>query len=251
MDPMPGLPADAWDGMAAYLRGLAARLPERPREILVISAHWECPVPTVGAAARHHLLYDYYGFPEHTYHLTYPASGSPALAARVRGLLDAAGIASASDEQRGIDHGVFIPFLLSFPDAEVPIVPLSLQLGLDPAAHLALGRALAPLREEGVLIIGSGLSYHNLRHFLSPDPRAAAAAQAFHAWLATAMTAPAADRERALVSWAAAPGAVACHPRSEHLLPLMVAAGAGRDDRASLPYRDTVLDKEVCAVQFG
>jgi aromatic ring-opening dioxygenase catalytic subunit (LigB family) len=252
MDPLPGLPADAWDAMAAYLRGIPAHLPLRPRQILVISAHWERPLPTVGAAARHELLYDYYGFPEHTYHLPYPAAGSPALAGRVRELLGAAGITSGSDDHRGLDHGVFIPFKLIYPEAEIPIVPLSLQEGLDPAMHVAIGRALAPLRDEGVLIVGSGLSYHNLRSFFRHDAQASEAARLFQEWLAISVRAPdAALRNRTLANWQQAPGALACHPRAEHLLPLMVAAGAALDDAATLPYRDKLLGKEVCAVQFG
>jgi aromatic ring-opening dioxygenase catalytic subunit (LigB family) len=252
MEPMAGLPADTWDRMAAYLRGIATTLPHIPRQILVVSAHWEAPVPTVGDAPRHHLLYDYYGFPEHTYHLAYPASGAPALAARVRALLQAADIASATDTQRGLDHGVFIPFKLIYPDAAIPIVPLSLVEGLDAATHVAIGRALAPLRDEGVLIVGSGMSYHNLRSLMRPDAAASEAARQFHDWLAaTLATAGAGARDAALARWQAAPGAIACHPRSEHLLPLMVAAGAAMDDAATLPYREKLLGKDICAVQFG
>ena len=228
MEPMPGLAPDAWDAMAAYLRGLPAMLPAPPRQILVISAHWETAIPTVGAAQRHALLYDYYGFPEHTYRLQYPAQGSPALAQRVQDLLGCAGIASQSDTQRGIDHGVFIPLLLAYPDADVPIVPLSLQAGLDARTHLAIGHALAPLRDDNVLIVGSGMSYHNLRSFFDPDPQAQVAARQFQAWLEQRVAGAAPEsRDAALAQWHGAPGAQACHPRSEHLLPLMVAAGAG------------------------
>jgi len=252
MDPMPGLPPHAWDSMARYLRGLAAGLPQRPWQILVISAHWETAVPTVGASPRHTLLYDYYGFPEHTYRLQYPAGGSPQLAQRVRDLLRDAGISSVADMQRGLDHGVFIPFMLAFPDADLPIVPLSLQAGLDARSHLAIGRALAPLRDEGVLIVGSGMSYHNLGSFFGADPRDQMAARQFHDWLdqQVAHAAPQ-QRAQALESWQKAPGALACHPRAEHLLPLMVVAGAGADDPGRLAYRDQVLDKDVCAMHFG
>lgn len=252
MDPMPGMPADTWDRMAAYLRGIAAGLPVPARAALVISAHWEEAVPTVGTAARHELLYDYYGFPEHTYQLRYPAPASPPLAQRVQELLADAGLAVRAQPARGLDHGVFIPFLLMYPDATLPIVQLSLQTGLDPLAHIALGRALAPLRDEGVLIVGSGMSYHNLSRFFGHDPAAHAASQQFHAWLAQVL-APrdAAQRAQALAAWKAAPGALACHPRAEHLLPLMVAAGAGLDDAVTLPYREQLLGKEVCAVHFG
>ena len=252
MDPAPGMPPDLWRKMAAYLGAIGPSLPVRPNAALVISAHWETSRPSVGRAARHALLYDYYGFPEHTYHLSYPALGSPALAARVRQLLAQAGIESDSDDQRGIDHGVFVPFKLIYPAAEVPIVPLSLRHDLDARAHIAIGAALAPLRDEGVLIVGSGMSYHNLRDFFRPDAQANEAARQFDCWLAdtAAMTDPA-QRERALIDWQRAPGAHACHPRAEHLLPLMVVAGAGLADPGRRPYTDILLGKAVSVVQFG
>ena len=251
MDPPPGDP-HAWDAMAAYLRGIAASLPAKPRAILVISAHWETPRPTVMTAAHPPMLFDYYGFPEHTYKLEYPAPGSPALASRVRALLAGAGIASDEDDARGYDHGVFVPFLLMFPDADIPVVQLSLRGDLDPAAHLAIGRALAPLRDEGVLIVGSGMSYHNLRRFWSTEAIDVEAARAFDAWLADAVeSADATARETKLVDWANAPGARTAHPRSEHLLPLMVAAGAGDGDAGRRSYGDRVFGKAVSGFQFG
>jgi aromatic ring-opening dioxygenase catalytic subunit (LigB family) len=245
-------PADTWDRMAAYLRGIGATIGARPKAVLVISAHWEEDRPTVTAGAAPELIYDYYGFPEHTYKLSYPAPGSPALAARVRDLLAGAGIDSGADAARGFDHGVFIPFLLIYPQADLPIVQLSLRSGLDPAAHLAIGRALAPLRDEGVLIVGSGLSYHNLRAFLGMDARADGAAARFDAWLADAVeTADPAARAEKLAAWAEAPAALECHPRSEHLTPLFVAAGAAGDDGGRRTYSDRVLGKAVSGFQFG
>jgi aromatic ring-opening dioxygenase catalytic subunit (LigB family) len=246
-------PPDMWDGMAAYLRGIAARLPARPKAILVVSAHWECPVPTVTVSPSPPLLYDYYNFPPHTYRLHYPAPGSPELAGRVRELLGAAAIPSGEEAERGLDHGVFVPLLLMFPEAEIPVVQLSLQAGLDPASHLAIGRALAPLRAEGVLIVGSGLSYHNLGHFLDPDDtRAAVAARAFDDWLFRTVTdADPAARDAALRDWAEAPGARACHPHEEHLIPLMVAAGAAGADPAIRDYAEPVAGKAVSGFRFG
>ena len=170
--------------MAAYLRGIAASIGQRPTAILVISGHWEEAQPTVHVGRNPPLLFDYYGFPEHTYRLSYPAPGSPELAKRVRDLLAAAGIDSGEEAERGLDHGVFVPFLLVYPEADIPVVQLSLRQDLDPAAHLAIGRALAPLRDEGVLIVGSGMSFHNLRAFGSTDPRVIEAAQRFDDWLA-------------------------------------------------------------------
>jgi aromatic ring-opening dioxygenase catalytic subunit (LigB family) len=251
MDPPPGDP-HVWDKMAAYLRGIAASLDTRPKAILVISAHWETARPTVGSGAQPPLLFDYYGFPEHTYRLEYPAPGSPELAARVRALLANAGIVSDEDPDRGFDHGVFVPFLLAFPEANIPVVPLSLRADLDPAAHLAIGCALAPLRDEGVLIVGSGMSYHNLREFWSTRPEDLQAAEHFDAWLAEAVEHPESDARNAqLAAWSQAPGARAAHPRSEHLLPLMVAAGAGGADRGRRTYRDRVFGKAVSGFQFG
>lgn len=248
MEVQPGLPRDLWDRMAAYLRGIDASLGARPRALLVISAHWEEPVPTVNVSAHPPLLFDYYGFPEHTYRLTYAATGSPELAARVRELLAKAEIASAEDSERGLDHGVFVPFKLIYPDAGVPVVQLSLKEGLDPAAHLAIGRALAPLRDEGVLIVGSGMSYHNLREFF--DGSDGRLAGEFDAWLAEAVAEPA-GRNGKLGSWHKAPGAFASHPRPEHLLPLMVAAGAAGEDRGKRAYEDKLMGKAISGFQFG
>jgi aromatic ring-opening dioxygenase catalytic subunit (LigB family) len=245
-------PPDTWDRLAAYLRDLDRSLGVRPKAVLVISGHWEEERPTVNVSPNPPLLFDYYGFPDHTYRLAYPAPGSPELARRVEALLQGAGIATGEDDERGFDHGVFIPFMLMYPNADVPMVQLSLQEGLDPAAHLAVGRALAPLRDEGVLIIGSGMSYHNLREFLSGSPRGNAASDAFDLWLAHAVEAPDPKvRDQELTHWSAAPGALSCHPRSEHLLPLMVAAGAAGQDRGRRVFNDRIWGKAVSGFQFG
>jgi aromatic ring-opening dioxygenase catalytic subunit (LigB family) len=251
MDPMPGFPPDMWHGMEAYLRGIPAAISVRPKAILVISAHWECTEPTVLASEKYELLYDYYGFPEHTYRLTYPASGSPELGSRIQELLAQAGISTQQEHQRGLDHGVFIPFKLIYPDADVPIVQLSLRHDLDPAAHLAIGHALTPLRYEGVLIVGSGLSYHNLREFFSPTPASNQASVQFDAWLNNAISAAPEEREKLLTCWETAPGARACHPRSEHLIPLMVVAGAAGTDSGKVSYNELLLGKAVSGIQFG
>lgn len=250
MDPPPGMPT-LWDAMAAYLRALLQLAGTRPKALLVISAHWECPRPTLLTAAQPGLLFDYYGFPEHTYHLTWPAPGAPQLVPRVRQLLGDAGIAADEDAERDYDHGVFVPFMLITPEADISVLQLSLIQGLDPTAHLALGRALAPLRDEGVLIVGSGLSYHNLHHFFSFDKNAMQSAAAFDDWLNATVTAPAAEREQGLVDWESAPGARDCHPRSEHLLPLMVSAGAAGNDAGFVDYREVLLGKRVSGIRFG
>lgn len=251
MEPMPGFPPTLWDNMAAYLSGIPTVIGFRPSAVLVISGHWECEVPTVLDVGRHTLLFDYYGFPAHTYKLTYPASGSFGVAAQTRMLLEQAGFATDADDERGLDHGVFVPFKLIYPDADVPIVQLSLLHNLDAAQHLAMGHALAPLRDEGVLIVGSGNSYHNLREFFSPSPDAGALSGQFDAWLGAAVEAAPAERERLLANWHEAPGAIASHPRSEHLLPLMVVAGAAGNDAGRVTYREQMFGKMFSGYQFG
>ena len=236
------------DALAGYIRSIHAVPPSPPRALLVVSAHWEEPVPTVMTAERPPLFYDYYGFPPESYTLTWPAPGHPALAARVRALLGEAGIASAEDGRRGFDHGTFVPLKLTYPEADVPTVQLSLERGLDPAEHLAIGRALVRLRDEGVLILGSGMSYHNLRAFGGAGRGPAAA---FDAWLNEAATQAPPERARLLEQWARAPSARQAHPREEHLLPLMVVAGAAGDDRGRAAYNGTLVGLRRSAFHFG
>jgi aromatic ring-opening dioxygenase catalytic subunit (LigB family) len=215
---------------------------------LVISGHWENTLPTLNVAAKPGLLFDYYGFPEHTYRLKYPAAGAPDLAERVRKLLDDAGFQTDVESKRGLDHGVFVPFMLIYPNADVPLLQLSLQASLDPELHLALGNALAPLRDHGVLIVGSGMSYHNLADLFSG--RGAAAAAAFDAWLVDAVQHPS-TRNQLLAKWRDAPGGAASHPREEHLIPLMVAAGAAQGDRGSRSFGESIGGKQISGFQFG
>jgi len=243
-----GEPAELAE-LAAYLRGLRDVPGARPTGLLVISAHWEAPMPTVMTAAHPPMLYDYYGFPPASYEITWPAPGDPVLAARVRALLAGAGIQTAADPDRGFDHGTFVPLKLGYPDADIPTVQLSLQAGLDPERHLAIGRALAPLRDEGVFLIGSGMTFHNLRAFGNPAARPGA--EAFDAWLRGVATAEPAERDRQLVRWTDAPSARAVHPREEHLLPLMVIAGAAGADRGTTRYNGTVLGLRLSGYQFG
>jgi aromatic ring-opening dioxygenase catalytic subunit (LigB family) len=167
----------------------------------------------------------------------------------VRELLGGAKIESASDDVRGFDHGVFVPLKVAFPEADIPTVQLSLQEKLDPAEHLAIGRALAPLRDEGVLIVGSGMSYHNMRGFMSGDGRGAS--ERFDTWLANAVELTPKERDASLVAWSSAPAARESHPREEHLLPLMVAAGAAGDEMGKRIYKDDVMNVVVSGVQFG
>ena len=237
-----GGPWPYMDSMREAMRGLATSLADMPRQyaapkaILVISAHWEESAFSVMSSPHPGMLYDYSGFPPDTYKVVYPAPGAPDLALRIQSLLAAAGLPARLDAQRGFDHGTFAPLVVMYPEANVPLLQVSLKTGLDPAVHIALGRALAPLRDEGVLIVGSGLSYHNLRQF---GPPGKAASMAFDQWLQdTVVAASPAEREARLLDWATAPAARLAHPREEHLIPLMVALGAAEGDAATCVYHE-------------
>jgi aromatic ring-opening dioxygenase catalytic subunit (LigB family) len=244
----PPLGPHAWDKLREYLSGLVASLPERPKAFLVVTAHWEAAQPTVSVNPKPGMLFDYYGFPDHTYKLSYPAPGAPDIAAEVKRLIEAAGLTVATDCERGFDHGVFVPFLIVDPKAEIPVVMLSLRKDLDPAFHIRLGKALAPLRDEGVVIVGSGMSYHDLRHFFDGGE---AASEAFDNWLDETAKAPPAEREARLAAWDKAPGGRSSHPREEHLLPLMVVAGAAGDSKGEHSFRDVIGGKVISGFRFG
>lgn len=243
-----GVPKSEVMGLARYWERLPALAPDA-QAVLVVSAHWETEVPTLMTAAAPPMLYDYYGFPPASYELTWPAPGAPELAPRVRELLAVAGFDAAEDHERGFDHGTFIPLKRAYPEPSLPTLQLSMLQDLDPARHLALGRALAPLRDEGVFIVGSGLSYHNMRGFRKSSSRPASLA--FDTWLREAVMAEPEERARRLAAWLEAPHAREVHPREEHLLPLMVAAGAAGTDPASIGYNDDIMGVRVSGVHFG
>ena len=248
MDPPPGWPRDSWDSLAGFLRRLDASIGRRPRAAIVVSGHWEERNPTVNSGARPPLLFDYGGMPPHTYRLTWPAPGAPDVAEEVRELLERAGFATQENDRRGYDHGVFVPFKLVYPRADVPVVQLSLLASLDAAQHLAMGRALASLRYSEILIVGSGMSHHNLQDFFSG--RGNDMAEAFDAWLGDAVSDPAV-RDASLAGWQGAPGGRIAHPRPEHLLPLMVAAGAAPGERAERVFHGHVVGKPLSGFRFG
>lgn len=241
-------PADTWEATRRFLESVQASLPEPPKAILVVSGHWEEAAFTASTAAKPELIYDYSGFPAHTYQLSWPAQGNPALAARVTDLLRDAGLSSAVNSTRGYDHGVFVPLKVAFPGAEIPVVTLSLDHSLDPALHIAAGKALAALRDEGVLIIASGMSFHNLRGYF--QPQTADRARAFDAWLTRAVESPAQERNALLEKWRSAPFAAYSHPREEHLIPLMVAAGAGGDAAGRRVFTDEPMGAKISAYRF-
>lgn len=244
-------PADTWTRMAAFLKGVSATLPARPKAIVLVSGHWLEPGFSVTGSARPPLIYDYSGFPPHTYELTYPAPGSPALAEQIVRLLGQDGAAARVDGDRGFDHGVFIPLKLMFPAADIPVIQLSLRADLDPRAHLEAGRSLAALRDEGVLIIGSGMSFHNMRGY--GDPRFTPISAEFDHWLTAAVEQAPAQRDALLADWTQAPHARLCHPprAEEHLLPLLVAAGAAAGSEGRKVYSETVMATTISAFRFG
>lgn len=239
------------DVLEQSLKDLPTELPVVPKAILAISGHWETSGLSVQASPNPPMLYDYSGFPEFTYHLKYPAPGDPHLAKRVQGLLNGAGFPTDLDVDRGYDHGVFAPFYVMYPEANMPIVQLSIRADYDPAAHLAIGRAIAPLRSEGILIVGSGLSYHNLKQF---GPAGVTPSQAFDSWLTdTLCQTPLTKRSERLAHWSGAPSARLCHPREDHLIPLMVAVGAAEDEMGTRTYHENTMfgGLTVSAYRFG
>ena len=238
----------AYDQLAASLADMPRQIGRTPRAVLMISAHWETSAFTVQATPKPGMIYDYGGFPAHTYQIHYDAPGSPELAARVHALIETAGLPAGIDAERGYDHGMFSPMAVIYPKADVPVVQLSLRRGLDPAEHLALGRALAPLRKEGVLIIGSGLSYHNLRAL---GPQGRGPSKAFDDWLdAAVVQSNPAQRVERLIDWADAPAARIAHPREEHLIPLMVAVGAAEGEAGVRIYHEDAFMGGVAVSSF-
>ena len=209
---------------------LAAKKLGRPSAIVVVSAHWEERVATVTSGTRPPMIYDYYGFSKESYELQYPAPGAPELAKRVAGMLQTGGVAAELDDERGFDHGLYVPLLLMYPDADIPCIQVSLQSSLDAGEHIRIGAALSDLAQDDVLIIGSGFSFHNLKVFFKP-PIAdnVTMNNAFAGWLIdTCLSDAISEDERAtrLREWEKAPHARFCHPREEHLLPLHVCYGA-------------------------
>ena len=218
------------------LRELPRQLPRKPEAILIVSGHWEESEFAVMAAAAPPMIYDYGGFPEELYHIRYPAPGSPRLAQRAQSLIQQTGLPARLNAERGFDHGTYSLLAVTHPRADVPVFQVSLRADYDPAAHLRLGRALAPLRDEGVLIIGSGSSYHNLRRFFGPRARREDAAQ-FDTWLReTVVESAPARRSQRLLEWERAPAARDAHPQEDHLVPLHVVAGAAEEEPGRIVY---------------
>jgi aromatic ring-opening dioxygenase catalytic subunit (LigB family) len=223
-------------GLAEFLKKLPDTLPFQPNAILIISGHWEETEFTVMDGETPGMIYDYGGFPESTYQVHYRAPGSPSVAHQVVTLAAKAGITIKTDSNRGFDHGTFVPLSVAYPGAQIPVVQFSMNKSYSPEAHYQLGKALAPLRNEGILIIGSGSSFHNLRIF---GPGARLPSQAFDEWLTETMSSESTERKNRLLRWAEAPSARLAHPREDHLIPLMVIAGAAEMELATRPYHET------------
>jgi aromatic ring-opening dioxygenase catalytic subunit (LigB family) len=246
--PLPLLQDPSHQSLVDFLKKIPARL-SRPEAIVVISAHWEEKETTVSGGANPGLLYDYYGFPQKSYSFTYPAPGNPALAKKIMDLFAEAGIASHLDEKRGFDHGLFVPLKLMYPDSDIPCVQVSLIHNLDSSKHLSLGKALSSLLSEPVLVIGSGFSFHNMNSFLwEGGKREDFKNDAFQEWLLEACVKNPTQKGRELLlsNWEQAPFARYCHPREEHLLPLLVCLSLA-GEQAEVVFDDYILGKRSLA----
>jgi len=249
--PWPWMPEakERYAILTAALQDIPQQLPRKPKAIVMVSAHWESDGGfLIMGNEKPPMYYDYYNFPPHTYEVQYPAPGSPELAQRIAQLLNTAGLPCAIDSQRGFDHGTFVPLAMMYPDADIPVVQVSLETHFDPALHLALGRALEPLRDDDILIIGSGLSYHNLREIRTVG--SAPSAQ-FDAWLQDVVVKGSVDdRAERLKGWETAPAARRAHPREDHLLPLMVAVGAAETETATCVHHEVTAFANITASSF-
>lgn len=226
---------------------MVQELPEKPQAVLMISGHWEAEQAQIMASDAPPMVYDYHGFPPETYQVTYPSPGAPEIAQQALALLRDAGIDAALNTTQGYDHGTFVPMQIMYPDADVPLFQISLLQSYDPAAHLAMGRALAPLRDQGVLIVGSGLSYHNLRMF---GPEAREPSAGFDAWLHDALMQAPEARTAAMIDWESAPYARISHKEEDHLVPLFVALGAAEGEKATMTYHEDGLFGGVTASSY-
>ncbi|GAB5487519.1 MAG: class III extradiol ring-cleavage dioxygenase [Parasphingorhabdus sp.] len=243
---MPLLGDEGHKEMVATLSHVAKAI-EKPSAMIVVSAHWEQKIPTITHAASPKLIYDYFGFPAEAYEIQYPAPGDPNLAQEVFDALTGSGIEAKLDAKRGFDHGLFVPLKIMFPEADIPCIQLSLTRELDPLAHIKMGEALSRFADDGVLIIGSGFSFHNMKAFGAPNtPETQVMNEEFEDWLIRTCEEPGIDepeRERRFLEWAKAPSARYCHPREEHLLPLHVCYGATKRP-AAVSFELSIINKK-------
>ena len=250
--PLPLLGEPSQAGLTRFLQNISNQF-AKPRAILVISAHWEKRFPTLTTGANPPLIYDYGGFPPESYTIQYPAPGSPALARETANFLEQAGMQAQTDPKRGFDHGMFVPLKLMYPGADVPCVQLSLMESLDPEEHIRMGEALQPLLQEGVLIVGSGSSFHNMRALLTPGSGQDQATE-FNDWLIDTCSGPELDdgaRRQRLVEWESAPHARYCHPREEHLIPLHVCLGSAGGRRGEVVFNGEIMGLAMSSFWWG
>jgi len=226
--PMPLLGDEDHQEMVNNLKVIVTKI-KKPSAVIVVSAHWEEKVPTITSGANPSLIYDYYGFPKEAYDVEYPCSGEPFLADQVTTLLSSAGIKYRLDKQRGFDHGLFVPLKIMYPEADIPCIQLSLVQDLNPAEHIRIGKALSSIKNDDLLIIGSGFSFHNMKAFFSTETNDSKKMnETFEQWLIDTCSNPdieEAERVQRLENWEQAPFARYCHPREEHLLPLHICYG--------------------------
>ncbi len=244
--PLPVLGHEGHTDLINFLKGIPARLPE-PEAILVISAHWEQYIPTIIAGGYPPLIYDYTGFPQKAYEIVYPVKGAPVLAKKIHSLLNTHAIPSQLDKTWGFDHGVFIPLKLMYPNAHIPCTQLSLTIDLDPSFHIKIGHALASLKDDNILVLGSGFSFHNMTKFgiHTTDKKNIE----FDQWLidvCTSRNLSKKQKEEQLIHWEKAPHARYCHPREDHLLPLHVCLGLS-DTPAQVVFNQNILGKRASA----
>jgi len=226
--PLPLLGDVGHQDLVSCLKRIAGQI-DKPSLIVVVSAHWETAVPHMTAAPQPPLLYDYYGFPEASYRITYPCPGSPALVDALQAMLSKNGFESIADRERGFDHGLFVPLKIMYPEADIPCVQLSLFEDLDAEKHIRLGKALQQITDDNILLLGSGFSFHNMKAFFaSTSPETENMNKVFERWLIETMSSKdisESERRKRLVQWDEAPHARYCHPREDHLLPLHVCYG--------------------------
>jgi aromatic ring-opening dioxygenase catalytic subunit (LigB family) len=238
-----------YDRLEQSLHDVRAELGELPRAVLMISGHWEADSFLLSSAARPPMIYDYLGFPEHTYRIRYDAPGEPALAERIRAMIERGGLPTGLDPRRGYDHGTFSLMHVLYPEAELPLVQLAMKADFNPAEHLRVGELIAPLRDQGVLIVGSGFSFHDTRSIISGAGKEASAT--FDGWLnETLVHSTPEERTRRLIEWERAPAARAAHPREDHLVPLMVAPGAAGSEAGLRVYHESNFMGAITASSY-
>ncbi len=253
--PLPLLGDPGHQSLIRFLKNYPTKI-SRPEAILVINAHWEEEAATIQANSNPGMFYDYYGFPQESYEIKYPAPAALELAEEISKLLKNAEINYKQDSERGYDHGLFVPLKLMYPDADIPCLQLSLLKNLDPESHINLGEALSELRNRNILVVGSGLSFHNMRALFSFSKESQNQAMQFNSWLINMFrdeNQSYENKKEALINWKNAPGALFCHPREEHLLPLHVCFGLCKEnsEQCNIEYKDDFMGYPVCAISWN